>query len=342
MDTTTPQLADSYLRTAQSALTEWNLSATHIELVSHSENIVYRVHGDDGVGYALRLHRPGYHNLEELNSEQQWTAALAAAGIDVPRAIALPAGGGYYACVDVPETKEQRYVGLVGWLDGELLSRKLKAQTSNAALLRYIQELGGIAGRIHNQAVVWRIPEKFSRHQLNAEGLLGEQPFWGPFWNLPHFSRAESKLIRKTRAAIYDSLVAYKERSANSGNDSMYSMIHADLHHGNLLVDGDALHIIDFDDAGFGWHLYELAVALFSFQESKNYNSVRDALLVGYRSQREISNSDIALIPMFLLIRGLALLGWMHHRPELNRIESLQHLTQLVCRQADTTPWVVP
>ncbi len=106
MDTTTP-LADSYLRAAQFALAAWHLSATHIELVSHSENIVYRVYADDGARYALRLHRPGYHNLAELNSEQLWTAALAATGIDVPSAIPLPAGD-YYACVDVPETNEQR------------------------------------------------------------------------------------------------------------------------------------------------------------------------------------------------------------------------------------------
>ena len=26
------------------------------------------------------------------------------------------------------------------------------------------------------------------------------------------------------------------------------------------------MHVIDFDDAGFGWHMYELAVALFGAQ----------------------------------------------------------------------------
>jgi len=331
---TTPQLADSFLRAAQVALNGWNLSATDIELVSHSENIVYRVHCVDGACYALRLHRPGYHNLLELNSEQQWTAALAQAGIDVPHAIPLPAGG-YYTRVDVPDTNEQRYVGLVGWLEGELLSRRFNQETAEKKMLGYIRDLGGIAARIHNQAVAWEIPDGFCRHQLNADGFLGDNPFWGPFWNLPHFNKTETKLIRKSRAAIYDALVEYGQSSFN------YSMIHADLHHGNLLVDGDALHIIDFDDAGFGWHLYELAVALFSFQDSKDYGNIRDALLEGYRSHREIRDRDVALLPMFLLIRGLALLGWMHHRPELGRHKHLEHMTQLVCRQTDAMPWIL-
>ena len=43
---------------------------------------------------------------------------------------------------------------------------------------------------------------------------------------------------------------------------SGYSVIHADMHPGNIVVDGDRLTVIDFDDAGFGWHQYDIATAL--------------------------------------------------------------------------------
>ena len=29
------------------------------------------------------------------------------------------------------------------------------------------------------------------------------------------------------------------------------------------MVQGDRIKLIDFDDAGFGWHLFELATALY-------------------------------------------------------------------------------
>ena len=32
---------------------------------------------------------------------------------------------------------------------------------------------------------------------------------------------------------------------------------------------------------------------------------------------RTISESDLALLPMFLLIRGMAQIGWYHQRPEI-------------------------
>jgi len=41
---------------------------------------VFRVDSEDGRAYALRVHRPGYHTLAELESEPHWTAALNEAG----------------------------------------------------------------------------------------------------------------------------------------------------------------------------------------------------------------------------------------------------------------------
>ena len=65
-------------------LQQWNVKALNIEVASHSENIVYKVLAEDKQQYALRVHRPGYHSLAELASEQVWTDALDHYGINVP------------------------------------------------------------------------------------------------------------------------------------------------------------------------------------------------------------------------------------------------------------------
>ena len=39
-------------------------------------------------------------------------------------------------------------------------------------------------------------------------------------------------------------------------------MIHADMHSQNVLIQEDKLSVIDFDDAGFGWYGFDLAVAV--------------------------------------------------------------------------------
>ena len=63
--------------------------------MSLAENVTYRVvDRRDGVAYALRLHRPWYHTLDELISERAWIRALADAGIAVPDARAHPRRAG--------------------------------------------------------------------------------------------------------------------------------------------------------------------------------------------------------------------------------------------------------
>jgi len=91
------------------------------------------------------------------------------------------------------------------------------------------------------------------------------------------------------------------------------------LHPGNLLVNGENLHIIDFDDAGFGWHTYELAVGLVSYQGSPRFPKIIEAVLEGYREIRLLDAKTAALLPLFLLVRDLVQIGWFDARPEVIR-----------------------
>jgi Ser/Thr protein kinase RdoA (MazF antagonist) len=297
---------------AVEALAAFPIEPQGLELVSLSENVTFRVCDQrDGEAYVLRLHRPGYHTLEELNSERIWTRALAAAGIAVP--IPLPArDGGDYVPVPVPALGQERQAGMARWSDGELLSDLLERGRDAAAAERYFGQLGAIEAAMHNQSSGWRPPPGFARHAVDRDGLMGDAPFWGPFWDHPVFSPAERSLLIETRDRIRGAMDRY-------GRDpSTYGMIHADLHPGNLLVGPDSLTVIDFDDCAFGWHLYDIAVALVHQQRSPQFAALRDAFVRGYRGVRPLDDNALALLPMFLLVRGLAQIGWLHQRPEID------------------------
>ncbi|MBP6770913.1 MAG: hypothetical protein KA171_24260, partial [Reyranella sp.] len=54
---------------ARAALAAFPIDRRDLTLVSLSENVTFRVtDGRDGRPYVFRLHRPGYHALEELVS----------------------------------------------------------------------------------------------------------------------------------------------------------------------------------------------------------------------------------------------------------------------------------
>jgi Ser/Thr protein kinase RdoA (MazF antagonist) len=59
-----------------------------------------------------------------------------------------------------------------------------------------------------------------------------------------------------------------------------------------------------------------------------------DACIAGYRSVRTISDADLALLPMFLLIRDMAQMGWFHQRPELPRSAILPLIKERICSKA--------
>jgi Ser/Thr protein kinase RdoA (MazF antagonist) len=196
------------------------------------------------------------------------------------------------------------------WTEGTLLSDLLEAGDASAEI--HFEQLGAIEAAMHNQSSGWRPPPGFARHAVDRDGLMGDAPFWGPFWDHPVFTQAERALVIATRDRIRGAMDRYGRDPATFG------MIHADLHPGNLLVGGDGLTVIDFDDCAFGWHLYDIAVGLVHQQRSPHFTALRHAFVRGYRTGRPLGDDALALLPMFLLVRGLAQIGWLHQRPEID------------------------
>lgn len=305
-----------YRAAAEAALAAFPIEPVDLTFVNLGENVVFRVNdGKTGAPFVLRLHRPWYHDVEALKSEHLWTRALTRAGISVPEPIPTRAGEDY-ALVDVAATGERRWAGLARWIAGEVLF-DIVAKESDAANEGHFERLGAIMAAMHNQASVWTPPTHFKRHALDEHGLMGESPFWGPFWDHAMFSASEREVLLAARGRLHGALTRLGKDPA------IYSVIHADLHPGNVLIDAGRLAVIDFDDAAFGWHMYDLAVGLVFQRTHANFAGFRDACVRGYRSVRPLADRDLALLDMFLLARNLVQVGWLHQRPELATPPSL-------------------
>ena len=196
--------AELFTAPASEALRAFPIEPVRIDLVTVSENVTFRVGARDG-DYVLRLHRPGYHSLEELDSERLWTQALTATGIAVPLSVAAR-DGRYYVPAPVPATGEMRFAGVVRWTHGEILADVMKRVGDEAAWPAWFEQLGAIMASMHNQASVWRPPASFTRQHLDVAGLLGEAPFWGRFWASPVFDAEQRALVLAARETIRDAL----------------------------------------------------------------------------------------------------------------------------------------
>jgi Ser/Thr protein kinase RdoA (MazF antagonist) len=327
-------MADDFLRRmqalAQAALDRWDLDGAALAPIKVRENAVFRIDIRGGGRAVLRVHRPGYHSDSELESEFAWLSALESAGVQVPRIIPSK-GGRNFEIVTAEGLDGPRQIDVFEWIEGRQLG-SIEAGLSGGSdsVADQYHQIGALAARMHNHAQDWRPPPAFRRHSWDAGGLVGERPFWGRFWDLDALSHAQRDLLLRVRGLIARDLADYGMHA------DRYGLIHADLVPENLLIDGSRVCVIDFDDAGFGWHLFELATSLYFITGDSIYSAARDALIRGYRSERALCDAALERLPLFLAVRGTTYLGWVHTRQGADTAKEMTpFLIERVCAVAE-------
>jgi len=310
---------------ALEALKAFPIQADDIQPVCLSENVTFRIIPQDSqTHYALRLHRPGYNSLAELTSERQWTGMLKAAGLTVPESLTTNDGRLFHP-VDIRATGERRLSGMTTWLEGTPLNEYLPRCTDLRERKHIYKQVGALAAKTHNQSTSWKEPPGFQRRRLDADGLVGEAPHWGRFWEHAGLTPSESRLLQRARQQAYSAL------SHHGMGPSTFSIIHADLNPDNVVYENGKLAMIDFDDTAYGWHVFDIASALFDEKSHPDFASLRDAFLDGYQEYRPLEEREVRQLDLFLLIRGLSLIGWLHQRPEHDDLHFFRELKDTTC-----------
>jgi Ser/Thr protein kinase RdoA (MazF antagonist) len=104
----------------------------------------------------------------------------------------------------------------------------------------------------------------------------------------------------------------------------------------NLLVDGERTKVIDFDDCGFSWTMYDLATALSFLQHRPFVAELIDSWLKGYRKVTTLAHDLETEIPTIILLRRMAEIAWLGTRRHLAFAQSLgAAFTQDSCRLAE-------
>ncbi|MDD8023238.1 MAG: phosphotransferase [Paracoccaceae bacterium] len=281
------------LAQAEAALAHWGSLGAPLRLIWRSENVVFETTLRDGTRAALRLHRPSYQGRAAIEAELDWCARLATA--DVPVATPIAAVNGRMTA-----GLGGRVVSCLRWLDGAPLGPADQPLAGSAVAAR-AGELGTLIARLHNATDAGACPVPFERKAWDAEALLGAHPFWGPFWENPALQADERADLLAAR-----DLAGLQLRRAQD-----FGPIHADPIRGNVMATPNGLALIDFDDCGPGWRLYDLAAALIQSWGDPGMGRQAVDLLAGYRSLRTLPDDQAALLPLFVTLRGCASAGWI-------------------------------
>ena len=263
-----------------------------VTLIILSENHTFRIDMPNGLAMALRLHRPRYQSRTAIGSELAWLEAITdQTDIPVPRPI--PGADGEI----VQEVAPDRFAALFAFERG-------MAPSEEGDLTGVFNTLGRYAATLHKHVLEWTQPEKFMRPIWDAAGILEADSLWGDWRKAPNVE-AERETLEALDARLRDDLRAY-------GTDiDRFGLIHGDMRLANLLVDTGEVLLLDFDDSGYGWFLYDLAASLSFIETSPQVPALIRAWLTGYLEIRTLRPEDIRMIDALILLRRMALLAWI-------------------------------
>jgi Ser/Thr protein kinase RdoA (MazF antagonist) len=281
----------------QAALPAWPLTQpASLRLLTISENATYLAEGRDGGKLIIRVHRPAYHTEAEIDSELAWIAALGEANIVHAATPVATVDGRHMVTFSDGET--ERLAVAFSYMPG-------REPDSESDLTHWYGVLGEITARLHAHAQNWPRPAGFVRKHWNFETIIGDAAHWGDWRPAPGLTPEGTAIIEQTIALLGKQVNTYGQ------DPERFGLVHCDMRAANLLVDGERLAVIDFDDCGFSWYGYDFAAAV-SFIEHEPYlPALKQAWVAGYRRVAAFSADEEAALDMFVMLRRLQLTAWI-------------------------------
>jgi len=295
-------------RIAEAALPLCDLPAgATATMINLSENATYRVDAG-GRKWALRVHREGYHSKQAIASELAWLQALRRDGA-VTTPVPLKGRNGELIQIVTLPGLASRHVVLFDWETG--------VEPDESELLGPFEILGAATARMHLHSRAWTRPKNFERLTWDFDGAFGKIKHWGSWQDGMGLDQGKTKLFQRAVDLIERRLKIF-----GKGHER-FGLIHCDMRLANLLIDGDETKVIDFDDCGFSWYLYDCATALSFIEHRPDVPELVEAWVKGYRTVAPLSPEDEHEIPTFVLFRRLLLVAWIGSHAETDLAKSM-------------------
>jgi Ser/Thr protein kinase RdoA (MazF antagonist) len=303
-------------RLGRTALARYGLEDARLTVQRYEHNTTFRVDARDGP-YLLRINRPRVHTPDTIGSEIAWLIALGRdTDLHVPEPVPAQDGSLLVVACD-PGVPESRICVLLHWLDGRFLDQRLAPA--------HLSRVGALAGRLQEHATTWRPASRFLRPRVDTLTNEAKVDSMAPsaatardrHQPTPDDGERALQLVEELVSTDDAALcaraleVVWATTRTLAVETGAVGLVHGDLHYENVLFHGGEARAIDFDDCGWGFHLYDLAVILSELEGRPRYDELRDALLDAYAQIRPLPEDHAVHLQALVVLRRMQILMWV-------------------------------
>lgn len=294
-----PELLERLQQLANESLKLWSLEdGARASLINVSENTTYLVEQPSGNKAVLRVHRDGYHSGNAISCELAWMRALCAEGIVYAPLPIAGRDGAEIQTGTVTGLAQPRQMVLFEYMEGV-------EPDESWDLRELFRQLGEICARTHLHSISWTRGKSFERLVWDEHHIFSPHYIWGDWREAPGVRTPERKILEHQERLLRRRLTAYGKRK------EVFGLIHADMRLGNLLIYNNCPKLIDFDDCGLGWYLYDFAASISFIEDHPDIPDLLVCWLEGYENVRKLKRTDKEEIESFVMLRRMALLAWI-------------------------------
>lgn len=274
---------------AMAACQRFGVHPKTMRCINHGFNTTYAITDATGAKYALRLNTHSLRDITGLRAEQEWITALSTESpIIVPVPLTTDSGALF---VEIPFAPMHKTLiaTLARWLPGRIVGAKPSRQQ--------VYQIGVATALLHRHSSAWRPTAQAVFPLVNTLLMNSDDHLThAPQSRIPRAVRTLIDAVRPRIDAVYAQL-----------NDQMsVQPIHADLHAYNMMWHNQQLAIFDFDDAGMGLPIQDLAITLYYLRDIPYADA---ELWAGYRSVNPELTVPTDILEALIMGRGIVLLN---------------------------------
>jgi len=294
-------------KVAELALEQYDLPEAKLTYVHSEGNVIYRVDVQDPISSKLITEPfvPNRYNLrilstsnyEGIQGELTWLAALRnEAGLPVPEPVPTREGK-LLIHIKTPGVPQGKYISIMRWVDGH--------HVGDTPTLRQARAWGKLVAQLHNFAATWVAPKDFERPTWDWDGQLGNGVLRTPVAEL--IKAMPEKYQQAFQTVSYEVKQVMEAYGKNPGT---YGLIHADMYMENLLFKGDQPRLIDFEDCGFGFWMWDFGVIFSQWPWTDEFPRLRDSFFDGYNKVRTLPEEQFKHLDLFMAAQCATMVLW--------------------------------